>query len=215
MGSASLRHAFVLSVLLVAPSLAAAQPGGATSTPAPATPASLPHDNGLLLEIRIDTSRSMSPVADAPGPRGALFLGYHLRRWSVGLGFELARTSRSTDDTTTVDDQTDTTHLISPGVRVALGRSADGRAEVFAQLDLGFGETLIEYNDQQSADALYERFRLQIGPGLRYWISESFALGAAALLRHDRVRHERNFSTTVEETSSTDLATSLTVTGVF
>jgi hypothetical protein len=243
MSRSSPRHAFALVLLLVlVPAVAVAQPGGApadawndepiaTPPPPPPPPNAAPppapgwqHETGLLLELRFDTSRSSlgyDPWSGQPAaaePRGALFAGYQLRRWSFGVGLELARTMRSSDDDNTTDDRHESTFAILPGARVSIGRSSDGRAELLGIFDLGFGETRFSQDDF-SDDVVYERFRIQLGPGVRYWLASSFALGATGLIRHDRTRHvtEDPFSGNdlVAETATTDLTTSLNVTGVF
>ncbi|HUQ02003.1 MAG TPA: hypothetical protein VM261_05870 [Kofleriaceae bacterium] len=212
-------------------------PGTPTAAPAPVTaPITAPviapvdespewqHETGLLLEVRFEGARSnrlynpWSGTTEAPEPRGALFAGYQLRRWSFGVGLELARTTVSTDDDSTSDDAVQSTFGILPGARVSIGRSRDGRAELLGVFDLGLGESRFVQNNG-GEDLVYERFRLQLGPGVRYWLASAFALGATAVIRHDRWRNvvEDAFSGNeiVSESANTDLVTSLNVTGVF
>lgn len=218
----ALAAVIVPSVALAQPSHTAATPPPGAATPPPAAPA---HETGLLLEIRYEPGDGQlvrDPFGNAqyvPAAEAAIFAGYQHRRWSVGVGFQLGRNFESNDGNTTMDDVTDTTFMLVPGARVALERSSDGRAELIGVLDLGFGESRRGFDAGVADDEVVERFQLQLGPGLRYWLGPSFAFGASALVRHARFRVEREDSFTgqvwTSEVASTRLASSLHVSGVF
>jgi hypothetical protein len=243
MSRSSLRHGLAaIALLLLAPAIAAAQPGGAPADawsdepiPAPPPEASAPtasdapawtHDVGLLLEVSLDRARAVAAydastggVRESPAPAGTLFAGYQGRRWSFGVGLELARTVDRFEDAFTTAEMTATTFGILPGLRVALGHASDGRAELLGIVDVGLGETRFSQSGSGVEDLVYQRFRLQFGPGLRYWVARSVAIGVSGLIRHDRMRNEVddsfNGNTRVGETTHTDLVTSLNLAGVF
>jgi hypothetical protein len=210
------------------PAVATAQPGdtagGAPPPDAPAT--SSAYDRGWLLEVRyqqadrIEIRDSFGGIIPAPEPQGALFAGYQHRRWSFVLGLELARRNWDPDENTGAVGLSETTFFLVPGVRVALGRSTDGRAEAIAIFDLALGESsFVSDNDVESDDISIDRLKLQVGPGVRYWFGSSFALGASALIRHSRAQRviEDQFSgvDSVSDSSTTDLATSISILGLF
>lgn len=218
----ALAVAIVPSAALAQPSDTAAAPPGPAATP---PPAGSTHETGLLLEIRYEPGDGQlvrDPIGNTqyvPATEGAIFAGYQQRRWSVGVGLQLGRNFDSYDSSSTLDDVTDTTFMVVPGARVALGTSSDGRAELIGVLDLGFGESRRAFDNGVADDSVVERFQLQLGPGLRYWLGPSFAFGASALIRHARFRieSEDEFSGQVwnSEAASTRLATSIHVSGVF
>ncbi len=105
-----------------------------------------------------------------------------------------------------------TTLIVSPGVRLAVARSGDGRAELLGQLDVGYGATWYD-NTSGSAQSTEGHLRLQLGPALRYWIHPSFAVGGTAGLRYDRLSDNTDGMDHALET--TTLFTSLQMTGVF
>jgi hypothetical protein len=216
-----MRVALALLVVLV-PAAAAAQPAAAPATPIPA--ASSAPDTGLMLEIRYIPGSSAHIVNfnfgsgdPSPETNSGLFAGYQLARISFGVGLELARSSSHADVQGGGESgESAITYLILPGARVTLGRSHDGRAEVIGLVDIGWGESTFSTEDQfNTQDVTYDRFRFQIGPGLRYWPAQSVGFGVAALIRHDRVYWNEEFSAIDHTATRTDLTMSLSATGVF
>src|SRR5437899_2157224 len=77
--------------------------------------------------------------------QGGIFAGYKLGRFIFGLGFDIARTASGASAPGANDtSQARTAILFSPGVRVAIVRSADQRVELFGEFDIGFGHTFDE-----------------------------------------------------------------------
>lgn len=220
------RRACLAAVLVFVPALASAQPGDTVgAAPPPEVPVAA-DERGWLLEVRYQEADPME-IVDAfggtirmPEPRGAIFAGYQHRRWSFVVGLELARQTWEPDETSGSSPIAHTTYFLVPGLRVALGRSGDGRAEVIAIFDLGLGESSRATDNGIDDDELtIDRLKLQVGPGVRYWFGSSFALGASALIRHSRARHvlEDPFSgnDTVSDSTTTGLVTSFSATGLF
>jgi hypothetical protein len=210
-----MRVALALLVVLV-PAVAAAQPSSSTASP----PSTSAHDTGPLLELRYTTGSSAQLInfqfSDSPpDPRSALFAGYQLARLSFGVAFELGRQVQETDSGGSTSGQAVTTYLLLPGLRAAIGRSSDGRAEVIGLADIGWGETKFTSQDGFSEPVILDRFRFQVGPGLRYWLGPSVAAGAAVLVRHDRIHNGNDQQGFTEDATRTDLAISLSATGVF
>lgn len=211
----------MLVVLL--PAAAAAQPSASSATPPPATPTAR-HETGPLLELRYTTGDSAQitnfsfplPPEKLPDPHTALFAGYQLSRVSFGVGFELGRAKEVSEFTGGGSSGNEvTSYMLLPGLRAAVGHSSDGRAEVLALVDIGWGETHFSSMDAFVNPVTMDRFRFQIGPGLRCWLAGSFAVGAAVLVRHDRVTVRDDSQGFTDTSSRTDLAMSLSVTGVF
>lgn len=221
------RHAFVLSAMLLAPSLAAAQPTQAspdepedvrTDAPfdEPAGEPAFAHGNGMLLEVRIVTGQPQELIEDAPEPRGALFAGYQGRRFAFGVGLELARRTLSTDSTSTLDDTAFTTYMVVPGARVTLGQSADRRAELVGRVDLGWGETrFVRDEGFGPQETWFGRFRFEVGPEIRYWLADAFAVGAAGVVRYESTSYVSDFDANEDQRHRTEMVTSLNVAGVF
>ena len=67
--------------------------------------------------------------------------------------------------------------MFTPGLSVAIVRSADKRVELFGQFDMGFGTTV---GDSVATGENIFRFGYDVGPGVRYWVHPQFAFGALA-----------------------------------
>jgi hypothetical protein len=145
-------------------------------------------------------------------PQGGFFAGYKLGPMAAGLGIELLRLSASARFGDFEADQSMTQILFLPGVRYAFAGSADGRVELFGQLDLGLGKSFqADSNDTDFVEPT--RLVYQLGPGLRYWVHPQFALGATAILRGERQSFsEDTFSVSLMTTS---IITNFQLTGVF
>jgi hypothetical protein len=145
-------------------------------------------------------------------PQGGFFAGYKFGPISAGMGIELARlsASRSFGDFEAEDSITQV--LFLPGVRYAFLGSADGRVELYGQLDLGLGKVYLNDDGDFDPDEP-TRLVYQLGPGVRYWVHPQFGFGAVAALRGESVSLDRNdFSTTQ---TTTTITTTFQLTGVF
>ena len=82
----------------------------------------------------------------------------------------------------------DTLFLFVPGVEVAALKSADGKVELYGELDIGLGRTVSSQTpDPMGPQPDRSNFHLTylIGPGLRYWVVPQFGVGALAGLHGD------------------------------
>jgi hypothetical protein len=145
-------------------------------------------DHGVVVEARLGTqvvalvstgtggSTTLSPLSLL---QGGIFGGYKIKRVIFGLGFDLARTAAgaSVSGVSTTTSSATTSILFTPGVSVAIVRSADKRVELFGQFDMGFGTTV---GDSVMTGESVFRLTYDVGPGLRYWIHPQFAFGALA-----------------------------------
>ena len=196
-------------LVLLAPAAALAQPTAGATGPA----------TGLAVELRIDTTDFVIDDDLAlPGTDAGLFIGYQMPRIAVGVGLDLGRIAQTTSFDGTDETAATTSFLISPGARATLVRSADGRTELLGSVDLGLGRTSRSTNDPDSEDPEpVTRLRLQAGPGVRYWVSPSFAVGATGGLRYDRlsVEVDDGVDTSSASLATTSLFTSFQLTGVF
>ncbi|MCU1281315.1 MAG: hypothetical protein JWM53_4861 [bacterium] len=112
--------------------------------------------------------------------QGGFLLGAKINRVIVGIGFDLERVATGTTPPVGMSSSTATTAILfTPGVRVAIVRSADHRVELFAQFDLGFGTTVTDRTQNTS----YFHLSYDIGPGIRFWAHRQFAVGAVTGVR--------------------------------
>src|SRR3954453_8953114 len=75
--------------------------------------------------------------------QGGFLLGAKINRVIFGIGFDLESVATGNTPQNGLPPTTATTDILfSPGVRVAIVRSADQRVELFGQCDLGFGTTV-------------------------------------------------------------------------
>jgi hypothetical protein len=113
--------------------------------------------------------------------QGGFLLGAKINRVIFGIGFDLERvatgSSLGSGNPTVTTATTDV--LFTPGVRVAIVRSADQRVELYGQFDLGFGTTVTDQNSNTS----YFHLSYDIGPGIRFWAHRQFAIGAVTGVR--------------------------------
>ena len=169
-----MRTTVLVLALALAPSLAYASPlydGGQA-------------DHGVVVEARVG-SELLSLGATGTGTttfsiggiQGGIFGGYKIKRFIFGLGFDLSRVSSGTSMGNTSTSTSNTSILFSPGLSVAIVRSADKRVELFGQFDMGFGTTV---GDAIATGESVFRFNYDVGPGLRYWVHPQFAFGAFA-----------------------------------
>ncbi|MBI5548413.1 MAG: outer membrane beta-barrel protein [Deltaproteobacteria bacterium] len=190
-----------------------------------------PFESGLAIEPRLTAnllslSGSSSSLGLSYGTvQGGLVVGYHLERFTFGLGVDLARFSVTRGETGSTDHDTASTSLtVSPVLRAALLRSADNRVELIAALEFGFGHVFTSDSEATSSpnrDTSNFTFGYLVGPGLRYWLHPQLALQLVTALRGQFVFTSE--TTTVNSASSTskenyaytNIATSLGLMGVF
>ncbi|MSP58785.1 MAG: hypothetical protein EXR72_00305 [Myxococcales bacterium] len=209
------------------PPLPVAEPPLMTEPPPPPPPRPRPivrgqMASGFAVELHLGTQVA-SLGSDASGSlvqlgvlQGGIFAGYKIQRVIVGLGFDIQRGASGTSMTGTADtSRSATAILLSPGVRIAILRSADQRVELFGQVDLGFGRT---FDDQTPPPMGLQpersnfQFAYDVGPGLRYWLHPQFALGALTGLRGD---FGWLTTTTTAGTTTSTRTTSSGITSVF
>jgi Outer membrane protein beta-barrel domain len=145
---------------------------------------------------------------------GGFFAGYKISRFIAGLGFDLLRTAQGMSIGNTSTDSARTAFVFSPGLRVAIVRSADNRVELFGQLDLGFGTTV---NDPSTPNTSNFHFAYDVGPGVRYWVHPQFAFSGVALLDGQFEFNSTNTAGTTTKTSTglTSITAALQLLGVF
>lgn len=125
--------------------------------------------------------------------QGGIFGGYKIDRFIFGLAVDIGRISQDQSQTfngtTTSNSTTVTNLLVLPGVRATILRSSDQRADLFGQLDLGWGRA---FNDRSTVPPNPQPnnttsdnnlFVYQVGLGLRYWMHPSFAFYVVPILR--------------------------------
>lgn len=174
-------------------------------------------DRGFALEAHLGTQLlAISGSTTLGSFAGGFLLGAKLNRVIVGIGFDVARvaTSERTMNNATTGDAT-TALYVTPGVRVAILRSADRRVEMFGQLDLGLGGAIVEERPEPTGpqpDVLRFRLMYNVGPGVRFWAHPQFGLSAVTGV-HGDFAYTRT-SQTVGNTTVSSTQTS-TVTSIF
>jgi hypothetical protein len=78
------------------------------------------------------------------------------------------------------------TILIGPAIRVALARSESGATELVASGDIGYRVFNASSSQGMPAPDLGNIVSGHIGPGVRYWLADGFAISATASLHVDR-----------------------------
>jgi hypothetical protein len=199
-------------IVVLAPSLALAQPATDGQKPL-----------GFVVEPHIGTTLFSFATGGLGGTstsvlntlQGGFLLGYKIHRVIFGVGFDLERvaTGSSTGGPTTTNATTDI--VFTPGVRVAIVRSADQRVELFGQFDLGFGTTVTDLNNNTS----YFHLSYDIGPGIRFWAHRQFAVGAVTGVRgefeFDSTKIAGTNTTNNSSSGLTSIFASLQLTAVF
>jgi len=143
-------------------------------------------DHGVVVEARLGSQLVDIVTGTTPGSgttfagvSGGIFGGYKIKRFIFGLGFDLARVASgaSVSGSNTTTSSATTSIMFTPGLSVAILRSADKRVELFGQFDMGFGTTV---GDSVATGENIFRFGYDVGPGVRYWVHPQFAFGALA-----------------------------------
>lgn len=210
-----MQKSVLLLALVLAPSLAYASPpldGGQA-------------DHGVVVEARLGsdlvTIGTTGPlgtgaVGTISGLQGGIFGGYKIKRVIFGLGFDLSRVASGTSTGNTSTSTSNTSILFTPGVSVAIVRSADKRVELFGQFDMGFGTTV---GDAIAKGESIFRLTYDVGPGLRYWVHPQFAFGAFAGLNGnfewDTRAANNGMPSTTDSSGLTSIFAQLQFMGVF
>ncbi len=181
-------------------------------------------DHGVVVEAHIGsefvdlltTGPTSTTVSTLSLVQGGIFGGYKIKRVIFGLGFDLQRTASGTSTGNTTTSSATTTFLFSPGVRVAIVRSADKRVELFGQFDMGFGTTV---GDAVANGESIFRLSYNVGPGLRYWAHPQLAFGALAgvsgAFAWDMEKATAGVPSTTSSSGLTSIFAQLQVLGVF
>lgn len=176
---------------------------------------------GFVVEPHLGTTLFTFTTNNTSGALGTLqggfLVGAKIDRVIVGLGFDLARVATGANagsGNPTVTTAT-TDILFTPGVRVAIVRSADRRVELFGQFDIGFGTTVTDQNNNTS----YFHLAYDVGPGIRFWAHRQFAVGAVTGVRgefeFDTTHLAATNITTSQSSGLTSIFAALQLTGVF
>jgi hypothetical protein len=171
-----------------------------------------PHVSASLLTFSTGTGGGTTGVLSSF--KGGFFAGYKISRVVAGLGFDILRVATGQSFAGTSTETSRTAILFSPGVRVAIVRSADKRVELFGQFDMGFGTTV---SDPSTPNTSNFHFTYDVGPGVRYWVHPQFAFSGAALLDGQFEFDSTNNAGTTTKSSSglTSITAQLQLLGVF
>lgn len=130
-------------------------------------------ESGFAMQLRLGTQVLAFTGSYSLGSMSGGFLaGYKTGRVTVGLGLDFQRMATSGSGLYATSSSS-TGVLLVPSISVAGLRAADGRVEMFAQLDLGVGAAIADSSN-------LVRFNYKAGPGLRYWVSPNFGVSAFA-----------------------------------
>jgi hypothetical protein len=198
-----MRNLVLVVALALAPALAYASPlydGGQA-------------DHGVVVEARLGSellnlgATGMGTTSlVVGGVQGGVFGGYKIKRFIFGLGFDLSRVASGTSSGNTSTSTATTSIMFTPGISVAIVRSADKRVELFGQFDMGFGTTV---GDGIGPGESVFRLMYDVGPGLRYWVHPQFAFGALAGLNGSFAWDTRAATMGVPSTTSSSGLTSI------
>jgi hypothetical protein len=198
-----MRNLVLVVALALAPALAYASPlydGGQA-------------DYGVVVEARLGSellnlgATGMGTTSlVVGGVQGGVFGGYKIKRFIFGLGFDLSRVASGTSSGNTSTSTATTSIMFTPGISVAIVRSADKRVELFGQFDMGFGTTV---GDGIGPGESVFRLMYDVGPGLRYWVHPQFAFGALAGLNGSFAWDTRAATMGVPSTTSSSGLTSI------
>jgi hypothetical protein len=147
--------------------------------------------HGFALEVRLASrlfSFSSGTSALSIGAlQGGIFAGYKISRVIFGLGFDISRVATGASGGGGADTSAaDTAFHFTPGVQVAIVRSALKRVEMFGEFDIGFGTTIHEQKPSvPMPDTSTFLLNYQVGPGVRYWPHPQFAVSGLAGVEGD------------------------------
>ncbi len=163
-----------------------------------------------IVELNVSVSSTeQATILAVPLLAPTLFLGYRLRRVTLGGGLDLIRVDNfarlldaasMTTTTTPIASLTDIE--IRPGVRVSLVESRDRKTELIGDFDIGYiaqssGGTA---NSAGMSTPTNSEYIVQGGIGLRRWLAPSFAIGVTTVhpLRPDQHPVQRHGPRRVE-----------------
>jgi hypothetical protein len=196
----------------------------APSAASPIAAASGQVQNGVVVQVRLGTrqlgfANGAGGTATTAEVQGAFLAGYKVDRFIFGLGIDVLRTSAESSSSPQFSgSQSQTALLISPGVQMALLRSADQRVELFAELDLGYGHVFASNSAQTTPpDTSNRRIDYTVGPGLRFWAAPQFAFAGLVGLSGDfaTVSETMGTFTQTNSISVTSIVAQLQLMGVF
>jgi len=176
--------------------------------------------SGFAVEVHLETGQIfIDSNTVLPTTQAGLFLGFRGRSVTFGVAIDIGRISESmTDPTGTTTTASSNMLLIMPGLRAVLARSHDDRTELLGEADIGYGRNWTSDDNPMTASTPSTgHLRIQAAPGLRYWVSQSFAVGAVAGLRYERFSRSSSSGggTTSDTLAMTALFSAVQLTGVF
>jgi hypothetical protein len=162
------------------------------STPAPAS-VSAPMEGGqvrngfsigasLVLKpgygLVIGSGSSSTGVSESASLGGGISLGYKIDRIRVYLGFDYGVLTSSAGNGSS-SSTSDSAFSIAPGIQFAFLRSADKRAELFGDFQIGGGAVInTQSNGGTSVTTTNSLLVYELAPGVRYWVSPNIAVQA-------------------------------------
>lgn len=174
---------------------------------------------GFAIELQLETGTvQLDNNSGLSLPQPGIFLGYRLPAGAtLGLGIDFTRIGASTDTGTASGGTDTTTFLIEPGVRLPITHGSDGRTELLVRADLGYGQLSSSMSGSTTDSPSTQHIRVQAAPAVRFWVSRSFGVGAAAGLRYDRLSLDTSAGGMTSSTAQSTLGlfSSFHVVGVF
>ncbi|HSD87343.1 MAG TPA: hypothetical protein VLB44_07500 [Kofleriaceae bacterium] len=179
-----------------------------------------PNDgSGVAVEVHLETGQIfIDSNSVLPTTQAGLFVGIRGRSVTFGVALDFARIAEST--TSSMGNTSDSANMIffMPGLRGVLARSHDDRTELLGEVDIGYGRNWTSSDSSMgTSNPSTGHLRVQAAPGLRYWVSQWFAIGAVAGLRYERFSRSSDAggTSTTNTVSMTALFSSVQLTGVF
>ncbi len=179
-----IRFGLVLVAIVACPAAATAQ----DATPGTSSDAATAPATGVEVELGFASAVGSSAGFVTRGFQPGVFVGYQFSRFALGAGFTVTRV-RNTLDASPPQSYSETEFQVTLGTRVTALRSADRRTELLAVGEAGIGHRRSTTINGATIGTTTNGMTLAVGPGLRYWMSSSFALGANSGLRyeHDKI----------------------------
>ncbi|HEY4181112.1 MAG TPA: hypothetical protein VGM90_29915 [Kofleriaceae bacterium] len=193
-------------------------------TPLPAPPEPKGVATGFAVGLELATSTVLSgQLGSSSKLGGAFWFGRRGPTVTWGVGFQFMRASQYDDSNQTSTnpalDQSYTTFIIEPSLSIVFARSRDLRTELLGRFVLGYGFSVFSDNNDLNVDPPdVEIIRFGLGPELRHWISDSFAIGAhvGPTWEHRGVQNSPgDGSTGTMTTSSWEVDGAISMTAVF
>lgn len=191
-------------------------------------------DRGIVVSLGI-TARTIlvnpgvNNSAGAGNIGGELFAGYKYGRYIAGLGFSVSHLGSATKYAAITGQpdgsRSDTSFMISPGLQVAILQSAEKRVELLGAVKLGFGRTVSSRSQSPTIPPDYlpaedeTNFHMawEIGPGLRFWFHQQFAMTLVSGAQVDHLFFKQNNPSGMRADTQTAVGMfgTLGMTGVF